>query len=160
MKEIKLTRGMVALVDDEDYENVNQYHWCANKYGINYYAVRSIKIGDKWTQQLMHWIIMGEKLIDHEDNNGLNNQRSNLRKCTYSQNQMNKRPQRNGTSIYKGVHWRAERTKWVSKIKFNEKTIRLGCFVNEIDAARAYDSKAVELFGEFANINFKEAGGK
>lgn len=155
MKEIKLSqhgknRGLyVALVDDDDFDYLNQFKWQvqANKYGL--YAKRHMN----GLTIRMHWDIMGGKLIDHIDGNGLNNQRNNLRFCTHSQNAMNKKSDKNTTSKYKGVCWYKTRSVWVGQIGINGKSTCLGYFTDEIEAAKAYDREAKILFGEFARLN-------
>ncbi len=104
----------------------------------------------------MHRMIMGEPkgmFVDHIDGNSQNNRRSNLRICTPAQNLQNQRP-KGGTSRYKGVYFHKKDNKWMAKIGFNGKNTYLGLFEDEILAARAYDKKAKELFGEFAYLNF------
>jgi hypothetical protein len=158
MKEIILTQGKTALVDDEDFEELYKYKWHADKHGSIYYAVRSININYKIKHILMHRQIFGitdkKIFIDHIDHNSLNNQKSNLRICTNQQNQRNSLKQKNTTSIYKGVSLNKKSNKWHSIIIFNNKSIYLGSYINEIDAAKAYDVAAIKYFGEFANINF------
>lgn len=132
MKEIALTQGQVAMVDDEDYEQLSQCKWQAHKYNKTYYAQNSKKIS-------MHREIMGNpqnKQIDHIDGNGLNNQKNNLRIVTSRQNHQNLHIER--SSIYPGVSWRKDRRKWRSLIRINGKTVSLGHFENEIDAFDAY----------------------
>ena len=94
-------------------------------------------------------------VVDHIDGNSLNNRRSNLRLCTVSQNHQNRR-RTYGSSKYKGAWWDKRRNKWVAAITFKGKYIYLGFFDNEIDAGKAYDRKAAELFGEFAYLNFPD----
>jgi hypothetical protein len=101
----------------------------------------------------MHWEMMNGKYIDHLDGNGLNNQRSNLRFATKSENGMNRQKQENTTSIYKGVSWHKHNRKWVAYITINGKRSHLGYFISEVDAAKVYNQKAIELFCEFANLN-------
>ena len=93
------------------------------------------------------------KYIDHIDRNKLNNNIENLRPVTLSQNQWNKKPRKNTSSIYKGVSWQKTANKWKSEIRINNKPQYLGLFINEIDAALAYNKKAIELFGEYAYLN-------
>lgn len=152
MKEIDLTQGQVALVDDEDFEMLNQFKWFAQRKKQNFYAARKINVNGKQAVQRMHGEIMGRKGIDHIDHDGLNNQKANLRICTPSQNGMNRRPLLNTASTFKGVSIRNK--KWKASIKLNGKQIHLGYFSNEAVAARAYDTKAHELFGEFCFTNF------
>jgi hypothetical protein len=101
----------------------------------------------------MHQQILGITGIDHINGNGLDNRRCNLRSATNSQNQANRRKQKNTSSIYKGVTWNKHAKKWLSQVKFNYEGIYLGLFISEIDAAIAYNAKAKELFGEYARIN-------
>lgn len=105
----------------------------------------------------MHRAIMRTpqgKQIDHRNHDGLDNRRCNLRECSHIENMRNQLPQKTGTSRYKGVHWEKERGKWRAQIKHTCKQMRLGRYASEKDAAKAYDKKAKELFGEFAYLNF------
>jgi len=161
MKEIKLTKGKVALVDDEDFEELNKVKWCTVKGKNTYYAVRGVRVAElkKNIGFKMHRVVLGltdsKIFVDHIDGNGLNNQKSNLRPSSLSENRRNSKANKTGTSIYKGVCWNTESKKWRSKITFNGKTIFIGYFLNEEECAKAYDKKAKELFGEFAYLNFK-----
>ena len=152
---ILLTQGRFAIVDAEDYDWLSQYKWCAAKDRGTFYAHR----GNGGTTVSMHRTIMRAPkgmMCDHKNHNGLDNRKSNLRLCTSAQNQYNKRPQRNGSSRYKGVILRSDYRRWRARIGFNRKRIHLGDFADGIQAALAYDDKAVELFGEFAWLNFPE----
>lgn len=91
--------------------------------------------------------------VDHRFHNTLDNRRCNIRTCTTAQNQHNQRKTR-GLSQYKGVSWHKTNKKWQALIRLNGQRIYLGYFNNEIDAAKAYDKKARELFREFAFTNF------
>jgi hypothetical protein len=155
MKEIKLTQGFVALVDDEDFEYLDQFKWYAHKGRNSFYAHRNIKTGvDKQTTILMHKEIIKTKLhIDHIDHNGLNNQKINLRECTCQQNCMNRNPHKNSYSEYKGVSYIKRLRKWQASICISQKQKYLGIYKSEIEAARAYNKTAIELFGVFSNIN-------
>lgn len=153
MKEIQLTQGKVALVDDSDFDRLNSFKWYAIKAGRIWYATRNIMVGRKRTTLRMHWYILGGKGIDHIDHNGLNNQKSNLRFCTRSENAMNMRPSTNCTSTFKGVSWHKTNKKWMARIGINGKDIYLGTFTDESEAARIYDRKANELFGKFSFTN-------
>jgi len=153
MKEINLTQGLVALVDDKDFKALNRHKWNALKHGDICYAVRTIAVSGKRTSLYMHVEIMGKKGIDHIDHNGLNNQRNNLRFCTVSENMMNRSKQENASSIYKGVCFHKITGKWMAHIRINGKRIHLGLFISEVDAAKAYNAKAIELFCGFAHLN-------
>jgi len=162
MKEIKLTQGKVAVVDDADYRWLNKFKWYAYKNRNTFYAARSIRLPDgKWTTIIMHREILGMGLgdrreVDHRNHNGLDNQWDNLRICTCAQNQYNQVPQRNRSSAFKGVYWRKDCNKWRAKIQINCRRIHLGNFESEIEAARAYDKAAVNHFGEFAYTNIRD----
>lgn len=156
MKTIPLTQGKFALIDDEDFEMVSLFKWYASKIGYTFYAISDITTNKKKIMLLMHRLIMNLKpheQIDHKDRNGLNNQKSNMRFCTQAQNLMNRRSNKNSSSEYKGVHWHIRDKKWIARIKINKKSIHLGYFKDESEAARAYNKKAIELFGVFANLN-------
>lgn len=151
MKEIKLTRGMATLVDDEDYAFLITHKWYTQKSGSNYYAARMAKR----KVIFMHHVILGRKDghdIDHIDHNSLNNQKENLRFATRSQNNANRINNTNGTSKYRGVWFKRDRVRWGACIGINGKTKYLGSFETELLAAEAYNKKAVEVFGEFINL--------
>lgn len=155
---IPLTQGLFALVDGKDYKWLNQHKWYAHKSRNTYYAYRRYKQNGKSILISMHRQILGltkgnKKQTDHKNHNGLDNRRYNIRSCTHGENQHNRRTQ-NGVSKYKGVFWHKRDKKWQCQIKHNGEHIYLGSFVDEIDAAKAYDRKARELFGEFASCNF------
>lgn len=156
MKEIRLTRGKVAIIDDEDFELVSQYKWCAlDNHGFGFYAVSRTK---DQVAVYMHRLIMGEPvgvLIDHKNRNSLDNTRKNLRLATVSQNGGNRKAHGQG-SIYKGVVYIPKSETYQVRIACQKKRIFLGYFENELDAAKAYDRSAKRLFGEFAKLNFPE----
>ncbi len=164
MKTIPLTRGKYAIVDDEDYERISKHKWYALKGKHTYYAVREISLGGgtrknrQRTFVLMHREILNVPQgmdTDHENHNGLDNCRSNIRICSSMQNSQNARKRKGCSSRYKGVH-RAEQIKrWRAVIYNNKQKISLGCYGTEEEAALAYDKKARQFFGEFANTNYK-----
>jgi len=160
VKEIPLTQGKVALVDDEDYEELNKHKWCAQKTGKAFYAVRNVGKRPHQKHVYMHRQILNAPPgveCDHRNGNGLDNRRCNLRICTSGQNKMNQRP-RGGTSQFKGVRWHRQAKRWQAEIMINSKHRYLGLFADETDAARTYDVAARELFGEFARTNFEAIG--
>lgn len=146
-KLIPLTKGKFAKVDNEDFDRLKDINWQFTKQG---YAVND-KLG------LMHRYIMNapDNLdVDHIYHDKLDNRKSQLRLAKHSQNMSNSK-HRKGTSKYKGVHWDNTKNKWVAGIMLNYKRIYIGYFTDEEEAAKAYDKKALELFGEFAYLNFK-----
>lgn len=161
--EIPLTNGMVALVDAQDFERLSQYSWRARKGSKPggpelYYASRRVpSAAGRGPEIHMHHDLLGPGLVDHKDGNGLNNQRSNLRHCTQSQNLANARFGSKGkTSRFRGVSFHRAKGRWQAQSKLNQKKVHLGRFVSEEEAARAYDNFAREHFGEFARLNFPD----
>jgi hypothetical protein len=161
VKQVELTRGKVALVDDEDYEWLSQWKWRAyttlkNK---SFYAVRTVRVNDHRTTVRMHRVIMDapDNLeVDHIDGDGLNNQRSNLRLATRSQNQANCPLSSRNSSGYKGVYRYRPNGRWTARLRKGDRLLHLGCFDDREEAARAYDVAALEYWGEFARLNFPE----
>jgi hypothetical protein len=154
MKEIELTQEQVAIVDDEDYEYLSQWKWHATKHGNTYYAER--KPNKKHC--IMARIIMkceNDMVVDHINRDGLDNRKENLRICTIAENGRNKTKSKKTTNPYKGIQ--KNHLKWTAIITYNKFTKCLGNFNSPEEAAIAYDKKARELFGEFANLNFPEA---
>lgn len=150
-KEVILTQGYVAIIDESDFVLVSQYKWQVVHRRHTKYAKRAYRLHGEVKTEYMHVTIMGEKGIDHVDGNGLNNRRSNLRKASQHQNNGNY-IKRKGKSKYKGVCW--DQGKWKAAISRGCEKYHSGRFENEEDAARAYDVAAKDYFGEFANLNF------
>lgn len=165
MKEIKLSQNKIALVDDEDYEELSKYTWCLSKTHDNFRA--KTKIAGK--QVLMHRLIMRvtdpKVQVDHINRDSLDNRKENLRLCNNSQNNINREKTSRNKTGYKGVvyfgvakrnsiHKTRGKEYWHAQIAKDGVDIRLGYFDNPIDAALAYDRAAKELFGDFALTNF------
>lgn len=157
MKTIKLTKGVCAFVDDDDYQKLLPYNWYAVKSRKRFYAFCKIKVDGEWRTVCMHRVIMDappELEVDHLDNNGLNNQKSNLRLATRMENSRNVSKRSNNTTGYKGVYLDKNMNKFRSRIVVNKKEVFLGYFDVAEDAARAYDAAARQYFGDFARTNF------
>lgn len=150
-KTIKTKQGREILVDEEDFENLNQYKW----YGVIYPS----RYLPKYSTQSMHRMLMGNPegmQVDHINGDGFDNRKANLRICTRSENLYNQKKYK-GQSSYKGVSWFKPTKKWRANINFKKKYILLGYFNTELAAAMVYDMAAVDLHGEFARLNFKGA---
>jgi hypothetical protein len=158
MREIKLTKGFVAMIDDDDYDLLNTHHWYTSisktHHKTNYYACCM----HEYKYMSMHQFIIGKApkgyIVDHKDGNGLNNRRDNLRYVTKSQNAQNMTTKKTGSSKYKGVAYSKFAKKFQAHYMKDYKHYHLGYFNNEIDAAIAYDSAVRIAFGEFARTNF------
>lgn len=162
-RHIPLTRGKWALVDAEDYERVSAFNWqLAIRHG-RCYATRGLKVNGKWTSQYMHRLILGitqpSIQVDHLNHDGLDNRKQNLRACTNQENQTNsrkRRPHGRASSQFKGVCWDKTLGKWKAEIKRDYKHRHIGYFLDEKEAARAYDAAAKQYHGTFAYLNFPE----
>ena len=159
MKKIPLTQEKFALIDDEDFDLISQYKWCAVKNKNIYYTMRGYwdKQIKKRKQIKMHRLIMGvtdpKIQIDHINGDGLDNRKVNLRICTNQQNHMNRKSNKNCSSKFKGVSWFKRDKKWRSQITVHQKKIYLGDFNNETQAAIAYNTAAIKHFGQYAYLN-------
>lgn len=161
MKQINLTRGKIAIVDDEDYPEISKYKWHVRPDSTRtncWYAARRIVIGNKITSISMHRALLNPPsslIVDHIDGNGLNNTRENLRLIPPNsfKNIANSRLRKDSRSGFKGVTWHSQGRKWRAGIQSNKKYKSLGLFSDPMNAARAYDSAAVLEYGEFACTN-------
>lgn len=157
MKLIPLTQGKFAMVDDADYDEISKHNWYTHGSRHTFYAYRKTS-GSRANRKslIMHRVLLGVTdstiHIDHRDGNGLNNQRSNIRVATASQNMANRR-KIGGVSKHLGVYYNKVAKKWASAVSKNNVKYRLGYFDNENDAAIAYNKKAIELHGDFAKLN-------
>ncbi len=160
MKRIELSKGKIAIIDDCDYQKISQFNWYASqeKNGL-WYARAYVETKEHKQRKIrMHRLVLNmtredRHQVDHRNHNGLDNRRCNLRIVSNAQNSMNRRKQDGCTSKYKGVCWDADRNKWRAVIHLNNKKFNLGRFIDEVSAARAYNEKAREMYGEYALFN-------
>ena len=147
MKQIPLTQGLYAVVDDDDFEELNRHKWTArrNRPGGVTYAARGRKASDPpGAQQVrMHRAVMGDPQrgleIDHINGNGLDNRKSNLRFTDAALNRANSRKFRNSKNRYKGVR-KTTSGRWQALVTINHKQIHIGTYDDPLDAARAFDA--------------------
>jgi hypothetical protein len=158
---IPLTQGQNTIVDAGDFDWLSQWNWWADKNPKTgkFYALRADQINNRAPKVRMHRLILGcndSEEGDHRNCDGLDNRRDNLRKCTRRENTRNRKLPATSTTGYKGVFFHREcKTKpWQARIFASPKKFHLGMFYTREEAARAYDAKAKELFGEFAHLNF------
>ena len=154
-KIIYMSEGTPLMVSSCDYDLLINHKWYPS--GVMRHA--SGRPEGKCVY-LARYIMNPPKdmIVDHIDRNQYNNQRSNLRIGTRSQNQQNRAKQGNNTSGYKGVYWSPPSRKWFSMIGLAGKNIYLGLFECKHEAAMKYNQKAVELHGEFAVLNVIDSG--
>ena len=180
---VPLTDGLIAWVTPKD-EPLARMGWRAKKSGrgkwVHYYASHGYTIGDVRGEYMLHTLVWERAnetvlpagfLVDHINQDKLDNRRENLRLATRSDNEANKKKRRTQaggktSSKYKGVtkmktpEGKNPRTKpWRSTLTFDMKQRALGCYATEEEAARAYDKAAFEMFGEFSYLNFPEEHG-
>lgn len=156
MSEIKLTKGKYALVDDEDFDYLNQFKWYTSTAG---YARRySRDINTKKSKYIyMHRELNNTPLglsTDHINGDTLDNRKCNLRSCTHEQNMLNSGKHGPG---YKGISWAVKSNKWDVRITIKRKCVRLGFFSSLEEAIMVYNNAAIKHHGEFARLN--EIGG-
>ncbi len=150
----KRGQGIFAIVDEEDYQTVARFRWYINPGG--YVFMHRLEAVGQLSSFMHRLILKPEKgrIVDHVDGNPLNNTRVNLRICNSHENMRNTRLRTNNVSGYKGVY--QEKGLWISQINKYGKTTRIGKHQTKEEAARAYDLKAIELYGDFARTNFSK----
>lgn len=154
MKLVPLSQGLFAKVDDLDFDIVSKFKWCAQKRKHGHHAARYF--GKKYVY--MHQMILATEKgvgVDHKDGDGLNNMRDNLRPATKRDNGRGFRHLKGKTSKFRGVCWHKAAQKWaVALTLVRSKTLYLGLYLDEVEAARVYDAAAREHYGAFATPNF------
>lgn len=158
-REIPLSKGYVALVDDADYEwLVERGPWHASGHKNNLYAVHTeFTPPNSFKPIRMHLLILPTDLtVDHINRNPFDNRRSNLRIATHRQNSQNRKQRSDSKMPYKGIQRMKKDCKnpWIAGISIDGKRVHLGVFPTAEDAARAYDEAARKHHGEFAYVNF------
>lgn len=164
MKLIELTRGEYAIVDNRDYERLNQFFWraCRDERGNIKNVQRQVMFEGKKKAVLMHHEIIGHPLpgleVDHKNRNPLDNRRRNLRFCTSQLNKANSKKRSTNTSGFKGVSFakKGVTKPWIVRIQVGARIISGGCFATREDAARRYDQLARQFHGSFAYQNFPQ----
>jgi len=145
VKQIPLTQGKVALIDNEDYDNISRFSWHVSlRVGVSY-ACTTTKENKKVSTIFMHRLILGvmysEIYVDHINRNGLDNRRANLRSGTSSQNQANTKINSANTSGFRGVYWDNSKNRWKALIEFQGKRIYLGNFIDKSDAIKVHQKR-------------------
>lgn len=145
------------IIDDEDFERLSKFKWYIGTRDRIFRTIYEFRKVTKNVSVANEVLQRYDTIFDHRDRNKLNNKKDNLRETDDSKNNANKLKYNysNQTSKFKGVTKRKDKV-FDSRISIRRKTIHLGRFENEEDAARAYDKKASELFGEFAVTNFSQ----
>lgn len=155
---LPLSQGKVAVIDFEDFEKVRGFKWYAQKAGSCFYACRDVWEGGNRTKLFLHRFLTNcppDLEVHHINGDGLDNRQENLQICTAQQHRFaRQRKKADASSKCRGVSWSKRYEEWRARIGHHGVTIHLGYFDSEEDAARAYDAKATELFGEFAAPNF------
>ena len=153
-KHLPTSNGLFILIDDGDFDRASQHSWPLNAQGYPHATIN----GESVT--LHTWLVGAQKgeEVDHKNHNTLDCRRENLRRCTKSQNMANMRTPRSNTTGFKGVTLDKRVGRYTARIKVNQHHMHIGNFATAKEAARAYDEKALEYFGEFAWLNFPQEG--
>jgi hypothetical protein len=156
-REIPLSRGMVALVDDEDYDRVMAAGpWHARPSRRTCYAQHHVSSAGGRTTQQLHQFLTGHVGVDHVNGDGLDNRQRNLRPADQRQNSANRRRSSHNTSGYKGVTRKSRGGSWIAQIRVEGHQQHIGTYPTAADAARAYDAAALTAWGAFARPNFPQ----
>jgi hypothetical protein len=155
MKEVEVRHGLVALIDDEDWEAVSVHDWRAMFSNGRPYAYSLPRKYFGSHRLSMHRLIMQPMVgveVDHVSGDTLDNRRANLRVASHAENMRNRKTHRNNTSGFKGVYRAGER--WRAQLCIDSKNVCIGRFDTAREAAEAYDRSARLHYGDFARTNF------
>ncbi len=159
-RRVPLSRGQFARVDQRDYYVLSKFKWSILDQGEKFYAIHNVwdDYAQKYRGVLMHSFLMNPPdhlVVDHENGDGLDNRRANLRVVSQMQNVWNrKKYAKSSSSKFTGVSWDKKCKKWRVRIHHKNKQIEIGLFTDEIEAAKAYDRAAIKYRGQFARLNF------
>lgn len=154
-REIPLSRGLVALIDDADFEIVHAVgKWYANPSDRTFYARKNFWVDGHCHSVRMHTLITGWDYVDHINGNGLDNRRGNLRPANDALNSRNRQRRSDNKSGFKGVHLHKGSGRWQANVNVDGRRLYLGLHNTAEAAARAYDEAARCAFGSFARLNF------
>ncbi len=160
MKYIKLNHDKKTKVSNVDFKRLSLFNWFAEYHAGGWRVATNVKSGKVWHRKFMHRLIFynlpKEMEVDHINGDTLDNRRSNLRVCTKTQNLQNSKLSKDSKNKYKGITFvkRYKTKPWKASIMLKGKRYWLGQYATQEEAGKAYDKKAVELFGEFARLNF------
>lgn len=147
---VPLSKGLVAVIDADDYDIVAGINWYAQKSGRTFYAKTNLpRVNGRQGFLQMHTLITGFDITDHIDGDGLNNRKFNLRPATKKENMRNRRTLSNNTSGFKGVTFRKDRGVWQARIMVDRKSVNLGFYACPKEAHNAYCRASSEMHGEF-----------
>lgn len=150
MAEIELTMGYIAIVDDDRFEELSKFKWCARDSGWGVYAGR----GQPFVY--LHRFLIGAmpgQIVDHKNGDSLDNRVDNLRFCTTSQNAANTNKNKLGISGLKGVTWDKSGRKWSVRLRIGHSRISIGRFNDKEEAYRAYCKAVINHYGQFARVS-------
>lgn len=150
IEKVQRNKTYILIFCDKSIELYNKYHWTVTECGKTFYLKRRIKTKPIYFHRE---VLNSQGITDHINGNGLDNRLVNLRVCTSQENNRNRKIKRIGTSRYKGVSYYKRGNKYEAYITINGQKKRIGYFLDETEAARAYDREAIKLFGNFAAIN-------
>lgn len=153
MKRIPLTQGKFTIVDNKDYEWLNQWKWSFHSQG---YAQRGSSVNGKKTNLKMHRVILNAPkgiVVDHRNGDKLDNRRANIRLCTQAQNLWNAGISKQNKSGYKGVFWEKKTRRFIVRIRNRKDNLYLGSYRNLLEAVIVWNEAAKKYHREFARLN-------